>query len=72
MALETKCQTPGLELRTMIGKRILSISATLPFRLDIDDTEAEVLEKNLHNMLELVLKPYFNKQQSVIDELEGG
>jgi hypothetical protein len=63
MALETKCQTPGLVLRTVIGKRIVYVSASLPFRLDIDEEEAKVLEKNLHNVLELTLRPYFMKHQ---------
>jgi hypothetical protein len=71
MALETKCQTPGLNLRTVIGKRIVYMSATLPFRLDIDEEEAKILEKNLHNMLELILKPYFTQQQEQNSKSKG-
>ena len=70
MALETRCQTPGLKLTTVVGKRILSMSASLPFRLDIDEQEAENLEKNLHNVIELTLKPYFMRHQETCEETE--
>ena len=54
MALETKCQTPGLEMRSVIGKRIVSFTVKMPFRMDLDEEEATLLEKNIHNAVEMV------------------
>jgi hypothetical protein len=64
MAIETKCQTPGTDFHTTIGKRVIGMTVVLPFRLDIDEEEAEVLYANLHNVIELVLTKYFPKNEN--------
>ena len=60
MALETKCLTPDAKFVTHIGQHQIIIDVELPFSLDIDEEEAIVLEKLIHNQLELVLRSYFN------------
>ena len=59
MALETKCFTPDAMIHTNIGEKYISTRVVLPFELKIDEKEAEMLEKLLHNQIELVLRPYF-------------
>lgn len=61
MALPTKCQTPGAVFKTAIQRESVSITVELPVPLFLTEEEAELLEANLHNVLELVLKPYFRK-----------
>ena len=58
-ALETKCQTPDVIFNIHIADQNIDINLQLPKSLDIDEVEAELLEKNLHNALELVLAKYF-------------
>lgn len=59
MANETKCLTSGAVFHTDIRQRSVSVKVDLPFKLDVDKEEAEVLEILLHNQLELVLRSYF-------------
>ena len=59
MALETKCLTPDATFHTSVGTKYISTRVVLPFELFIDEKEAEMLEKLLHNQIELVLRPYF-------------
>lgn len=59
MANKTKCLTSGAVFHTDINKRSVSVKVDLPFDLDVDEKEAEVLENLLHNQLELVLRSYF-------------
>lgn len=60
-ALETDCQTNGAIYNTNISDNNIKIDIEIPFILDIDESEAELLEANIHNALELVLRPYFKK-----------
>tara|TARA_B100001094_G_C18146583_1_gene781114 strand:- start:733 stop:945 length:213 start_codon:yes stop_codon:yes gene_type:complete len=59
MALETKCLTPEAVFHTNIGTHYISMRVALPFELKVSKEEAEVLERLLHNQVELVLRPYF-------------
>lgn len=58
-ALETKCQTPDVIFNIHISDKNIDINLELPESLNLDETEAELLEKNLHNALELALAKYF-------------
>lgn len=62
MALETKCQTPEMVFKSKITPEKILIKLELPMNLDLDKNEAELLEKNLHNVLELVMSKYFYKK----------
>ena len=59
-ALKTPCQTSGAIFDTKISDSEVEISVKIPFDLDLDEDEAKLLEANLHNALELVLRPYFH------------
>lgn len=59
MAVRTPCQTPGAVFHTAISARAVSVSADLPGSLDLSESEAVILEANLHNAVELVLARYF-------------
>ena len=60
MALETKCLTPDANFATHIGERLIAIDVHLPFNLDLNEQDATLLEKLIHNQLELVLRSYFS------------
>ena len=60
MALETKCLTPGANFSISIGTKYISCRATLPFELKMNEDEAKILERLVHNQIELVLRSYFN------------
>ncbi len=62
MALETKCLTPDAVFHTNIGTQYISTRISLPFELRVDEKEAEILERLLHNQIELVLRPYFTER----------
>ncbi len=59
MALETKCLTSGAIFHTAINDRDVSVKVDLPFKLDISDEEASILERLLHNQIEVVLRYYY-------------
>ena len=61
MALETKCLTSGAIFHTAINDRDVSVKVDLPFKLDISDEEASILERLLHNQIEVVLRYYCEK-----------
>jgi hypothetical protein len=60
-ALKTKYQTPDAVYNIDISDDKISVVVNLPMKLDITEKEAKILEANIHNALELVLKTYFNK-----------
>ena len=60
-ALKTKCQTPDTVYNIDISDDKISVVVNLPMKLDITEKEAKILEANIHNAMELVLKTYFNK-----------
>ena len=59
MALQTKCLTQDAIYRTAITGDKVSVEVSLPFELDVTEEEAEILERLVHNQLELVLRSYF-------------
>jgi hypothetical protein len=66
MALETKCLTPGAQFHTDIvtdyeGREFITVSVDLPAGtlMNLAEADAELLEKLMHNQIELVLRPYF-------------
>jgi hypothetical protein len=61
-ALKTECQTPDTKYTIKITDTKLSINIALPMKLELSEKEAKLLENNLHNAMELVLAPYFNKE----------
>lgn len=61
MAIKTECQTNGAIYDTNITNNGISVNISIPFILNLSEKEAILLEANIHNVLELVLKPYFNK-----------
>jgi len=64
MAVETKCQTPGANFKTTIGTKAICVEVTeLPLE-SLTVAEAELLEANLHNVIEIVLSKYFDLQNS--------
>jgi hypothetical protein len=58
-AQETKCQTPDVVYNIDISDEKISIILDLPKSLRLDEEEAELLETNIHNSLEIVLSKYF-------------
>ena len=66
MANPTKCLTNGAVFHTEIEDFNVATKVYLPFKLEINEEEAEVLETLIHNQLELVLRSYFiqNKKSS--------
>ena len=61
MANKTPCLTSGAIFHTGIFEDNVSVKVDLPFKLEITDEEAAILETLIHNQLELVLRPYFKK-----------
>ena len=62
MANPTKCLTNGAVFHTEIEDFNIAIKVYLPFKLEINEEEAEVLETLIHNQLELVLRSYFESR----------
>ena len=62
MALETKCLTSGAIFHISIQEQEISATVELPFKLEISEEEATLLEVLVHNQLELVLRTYFENQ----------
>lgn len=61
MAIETVCQTPGTQFSTSIHRDSIQINIVLSRYLELTEEQAEVLEINIHNALELVLAPHFKE-----------
>ncbi len=60
-ALKTECMTPGVKYHTDISKNNIKIVLDLPEDLKLNNEEAKLLEKNIHNALEIVLAKYYIK-----------
>lgn len=60
-ANKTPCQTSGAQFHVKVEGKSVSISVDLPMDLDLTESEAKILETNMHNAMELVLAPYFVK-----------
>jgi hypothetical protein len=63
MANKTKCLTPNTIFHSKVEGNKVSIEAELPFNLNIDAEEAEIIETLMHNSLEQILRPYFKNSQ---------
>ena len=63
MALETECLTSGAFFLTEVNENSVSVKVDLPFTLNVTEEEAELIERLMHNQLELVLRPYFNESR---------
>lgn len=63
MANQTKCLTPNTQFHSKINGNRVSIEAELPFELDIDEEEGEIIETLMHNAMEMILRPYFKKSE---------
>lgn len=59
MAVETCCQTPGAVYSFRITARTVEATVALPPEVAIPEDDAELLEANLHNVLEVVLARYW-------------
>lgn len=64
MSIATACQTHGAIYSTKIRPQSVAIRVDLPEPLGLSGEEAEVLEANPHNALELVLARYFQAGQA--------
>ena len=66
MAQETKCLTSGAQFHIHIKSDIDAIMAEVDLPSGtlecVDEEEAELLSRLIHNQLELVLRPYFEKR----------
>lgn len=61
MAIKTVCQTPGTVFHTKIESKKISCEVDLPKPIKLTEKQAELLEANIHNAMELVLARYFTK-----------
>ncbi len=64
MANKTICQTPGAQFHTQIKPNVISCKVDLPFELKLTPEQAKILDTNIHNVMELVLAPYFAEKTS--------
>jgi len=56
---KSKCQTPGANYKFEThGKKVIS-TVTLPFNLELTETQVKKLEDELHDALEGVFKQFF-------------
>lgn len=55
MANQTEGQTPGADFHTHITSKSLTVRVDFGEELDLSDEEAELLETNAHNAIELVV-----------------
>ena len=62
MANPTECLTNGAVFHVEIDESSIAAKVDLPFKLDINVKEAEILETLIHNQLELVLRSYFESR----------
>lgn len=63
MAFETQCLTSGAISHTAVNENSVSVSVELPFTLNVTEEEAELIERLMHNQLELILRPYFDESR---------
>lgn len=58
MALATRCQAPGVIFHTTITPNQVTVACDLPAPVDLAEADAELLEANLHNLVEIALAPW--------------
>ena len=68
MAQETKCLTSGAQFHIRVNSDhdFVAVEVELPANTleEVDEEEAELLSRLIHNQLELVLRPYFERKKS--------
>jgi len=64
MATETPCQTPGAVFHTFINDNQIWVNVQMNKLLSLSREQAEILDANIHNALELVLAPYFQDKEN--------
>lgn len=64
MANATPCQTNGAQYHVDVGDQKVSISVDIPFSLGLSEKDAETLETMMHNVMELVLAPYWARKDN--------
>jgi hypothetical protein len=72
MADDKECLTPGSQFHITINPEEVGGIVELPFELEIDKEEAEELEDKIHDALEEVLAPYFNKEALGLTDIPAG
>ena len=69
MAQETKCLTSGAHFHIRVSSDMdsVSVDVILPEGTleEVDESEADLISRLIHNQLELVLRPYFEKKNKV-------
>jgi hypothetical protein len=61
LAVPTPCQTPGAIFHVHVTDGEIAIRVEVP--LSFSEAEAELLDANLHNAIELVLAPFFKEKR---------
>ena len=64
MENKTPCLTSGATFHTAISEYSIALMVDLPFKLEITNEEAEIIETLIHNQMELILRPYFKMNSS--------
>ncbi len=59
MAMSTVCQTPGAQFKTHITRKKVVVEVNFGRSIKLGEEEAELLEANLHNVIEAVLAKYY-------------
>jgi len=59
MAYKTSCQTPDAVYSIALKTNSIEVSVKLPNKLSLTKKQAKLLEKNIHNVMEIVLSKYF-------------
>ncbi len=59
-SVKTPCQTPDAKYNISIKDSVIRCEIELPFDLEIDESEAKILESNIHNSLEIILSKYWD------------
>lgn len=65
MAFQTPCQTPGATFTVRVNSSFVDVGVSFPNKIELTADEATLLESNIHNALELVLRPYFRPTRLV-------
>jgi len=59
MAMKTACQTNDAVFSTHVEDTGLSVEVNFGIVIPMNKREAKLLEADIHNALELVLRPYY-------------
>ena len=68
MAQETKCLTNGAQFHIRVSSDhdyvLTEVDLPVGTLAEVDEKEAELLSRLIHNQLELVLRPYFERRRA--------